>query len=49
MKIIILFISFQSGVAVEIVRVLPESPPPTLSNIYCNSEDTHPSEMVSEH
>ncbi|XP_037031586.1 uncharacterized protein LOC119071060 isoform X12 [Bradysia coprophila] len=35
-----------TGVAVEIVRVLPESPPPNLSNIYCESLDTQPSEMT---
>lgn len=36
----------QNGVSIEIVRVLPESPSPNLSNIFCNSTDVNPSEMV---
>lgn len=34
------------GVVVEIVRILPDSPPPTLSNIFCNSTEANPSDMV---
>lgn len=34
------------GVAVEIVRILPDSPPPALSNIFCNSTESNPSEMT---
>lgn len=37
---------FQAGVAVEVVRVLPESPPPNLTNIFCQSAESSPSEMV---
>lgn len=32
--------------AVEVVRVLPESPPPNLTNIFCQSAESSPSEMV---
>lgn len=41
-----MFFFFQAGVAVEIIRVLPESPPPNLSNIFCQSTDINPSDMV---
>ncbi|XP_067627058.1 uncharacterized protein [Eurosta solidaginis] len=34
------------GVAVEIVRVLPDSPPPSLNNIFCNCDETNPSNML---
>lgn len=37
---------FQAGVEIEIVRVLPESPPPNLSNIFCTASDIEPSNMV---
>lgn len=37
---------FQHGVAVEVVRVLPDSPPPSLNNIFCNCDETNPSNMV---
>lgn len=36
----------QQGVGVEIIRVLPESPAPALSNLFCNSEEFTPEEMV---
>ncbi|XP_055853865.1 uncharacterized protein LOC129917777 isoform X2 [Episyrphus balteatus] len=35
------------GVAVEIVRVLPDSPPPGLSNIFCNCDENNPADMVT--
>lgn len=38
---------FQHGVAVEIVRVLPESPPPQLTNIFCNVAENAPNDVVS--
>lgn len=41
-----IYLSFQQGVVVEIVRILPDSPPPTLSNIFCNSTEANPSDMV---
>lgn len=35
------------GLSVEIVRVLPDSPPPGLSNIFCNADEANPADMVS--
>lgn len=40
---------FQNGVDIEIVRVLPESPSPNLANIFCNSTEADPSDMVRWH
>lgn len=37
---------FQQGVGIEIIRVLPESPAPGLSNLFCNSEEFTPENMV---
>ncbi|XP_053965933.1 uncharacterized protein LOC128868160 isoform X22 [Anastrepha ludens] len=34
------------GVAVEVVRVLPDSPPPSLNNIFCNCDENNPSDML---
>ncbi|XP_049317170.1 uncharacterized protein LOC125775315 [Bactrocera dorsalis] len=36
----------EHGVAVEVVRVLPDSPPPSLNNIFCNCDETNPSNML---
>ncbi|KAL5285698.1 C2CD2 family protein [Megaselia abdita] len=36
----------QQGVGIEIVRVLPESPAPALSNLFCNSEEFRPEDMI---
>ncbi|XP_013097649.2 uncharacterized protein LOC106080706 isoform X12 [Stomoxys calcitrans] len=36
----------EQGVAVEIVRVLPDSPPPSLSNIFCNADEANPADML---
>uniref|UniRef100_A0A1I8N1T5 Protein kinase C-like 3 n=1 Tax=Musca domestica TaxID=7370 RepID=A0A1I8N1T5_MUSDO len=36
----------QQGIAVEIVRVLPDSPPPALSNIFCNADELNPADML---
>lgn len=31
----------------EVVRVLPDSPAPGLSNIFCNADESNPADMVS--
>ncbi|XP_030388162.1 uncharacterized protein LOC115634446 isoform X17 [Scaptodrosophila lebanonensis] len=36
----------EHGVAVEVVRVLPDSPAPGLNNIFCNCEEQNPAEML---
>ncbi|XP_068145151.1 uncharacterized protein [Drosophila tropicalis] len=36
----------EHGVAVEVVRVLPDSPAPGLNNIFCNCDENNPSEML---
>ncbi|XP_032293072.1 uncharacterized protein [Drosophila virilis] len=36
----------EHGVAVEVVRVLPDSPAPGLNNIFCNCEEHNPAEML---
>ncbi|XP_073814189.1 uncharacterized protein isoform X25 [Musca autumnalis] len=36
----------QQAVGVEIVRVLPDSPPPALSNIFCNADEANPADML---
>ncbi|XP_005185789.2 uncharacterized protein LOC101900611 isoform X15 [Musca domestica] len=36
----------QQGISVEIVRVLPDSPPPALSNIFCNADELNPADML---
>ncbi|XP_004534709.1 uncharacterized protein LOC101457517 isoform X15 [Ceratitis capitata] len=36
----------EHGIAVEIVRVLPDSPPPSLNNIFCNCDESNPSNML---
>ncbi|XP_017868021.1 PREDICTED: uncharacterized protein LOC108616967 isoform X17 [Drosophila arizonae] len=36
----------EHGVAVEVVRVLPDSPAPALNNIFCNCEEQNPAEML---
>ncbi|XP_036333245.1 uncharacterized protein LOC118744377 isoform X2 [Rhagoletis pomonella] len=36
----------EHGVAVEVVRVLPDSPPPSLNNIFCNCDENNPSDML---
>ncbi|XP_011184494.2 uncharacterized protein LOC105213405 isoform X4 [Zeugodacus cucurbitae] len=36
----------EHGVAVEVVRVLPDSPPPSLNNIFCNCDEMNPSNML---
>ncbi|XP_061398097.1 uncharacterized protein LOC133333817 isoform X6 [Musca vetustissima] len=36
----------QQPIAVEIVRVLPDSPPPALSNIFCNADEANPADML---
>ncbi|KAI8116898.1 Protein kinase C-like 3 [Lucilia cuprina] len=36
----------EEGLAVEIVRVLPDSPPPGLSNIFCNADEANPADML---
>ncbi|XP_075169236.1 uncharacterized protein LOC142241343 isoform X18 [Haematobia irritans] len=38
--------SDEQGVSVEIVRVLPDSPPPGLSNIFCNADENNPADML---
>lgn len=32
----------------ELVRILPESPQPNITNIFCNNSETNPSDLVSE-
>ncbi|XP_055693588.1 uncharacterized protein LOC129795997 isoform X19 [Lutzomyia longipalpis] len=39
-------ISPEHGVAVEIVRVLPESPPPQLTNIFCAADETRQNDVT---
>ncbi|XP_032305959.1 uncharacterized protein LOC6494440 isoform X25 [Drosophila ananassae] len=34
------------GVAVEVVRVLPDSPAPGLNNIFCNCDENNPADML---
>jgi hypothetical protein len=35
------------SVVIEIIRMLPESPPPTITNIYCDKLDGHnPNDLV---
>ncbi|XP_055693597.1 uncharacterized protein LOC129795997 isoform X28 [Lutzomyia longipalpis] len=36
----------EHGVAVEIVRVLPESPPPQLTNIFCAADETRQNDVT---
>ncbi|XP_017146921.1 uncharacterized protein LOC108158777 isoform X5 [Drosophila miranda] len=36
----------EHGVAVEVVRVLPDSPAPGLNNIFCNCDETNPADML---
>ncbi|KAM7343225.1 uncharacterized protein ACRADG_010345 isoform 5-T5 [Cochliomyia hominivorax] len=36
----------EEGLAVEVVRVLPDSPPPALSNIFCNADEANPADML---
>ncbi|XP_055383433.1 uncharacterized protein LOC129613411 isoform X2 [Condylostylus longicornis] len=36
----------QHGVGIEIVRVLPDSPPPTLANLFCQANEQNPADMV---
>ncbi|KAH8402273.1 hypothetical protein KR009_010968 [Drosophila setifemur] len=36
----------EHGVAVEVVRVLPDSPAPGLNNIFCNCDENNPAEML---
>ncbi|XP_037714917.1 uncharacterized protein LOC119550359 isoform X6 [Drosophila subpulchrella] len=36
----------EHGVAVEVVRVLPDSPAPGLNNIFCNCDENNPADML---
>ncbi|XP_037896003.1 uncharacterized protein LOC119641413 isoform X7 [Glossina fuscipes] len=36
----------EQGIMVEIVRVLPDSPAPGLSNIFCNADENNPADML---
>ncbi|XP_065366871.1 uncharacterized protein LOC135959756 isoform X4 [Calliphora vicina] len=36
----------EEGLSVEVVRVLPDSPPPGLSNIFCNADEANPADML---
>ncbi|XP_017051676.1 LOW QUALITY PROTEIN: uncharacterized protein LOC108095189 [Drosophila ficusphila] len=36
----------EHGVAVEVVRVLPDSPAPELKNIFCNCDENNPADML---
>uniref|UniRef100_A0A6P4FQ02 Uncharacterized protein LOC108051827 n=1 Tax=Drosophila rhopaloa TaxID=1041015 RepID=A0A6P4FQ02_DRORH len=45
-KLIYILSLWQHGVAVEVVRVLPDSPAPGLNNIFCNCDENNPADML---